>query len=150
VLHKTIKKIGEDTERFSFNTAVSAFMICVNELTDLKCNKKQVLEPLLILLAAYAPHVAEELYGQLHGREDVSVLDASYPELDEKYLKESSKAYPVAINGKTRSELVIDLNATQQEVEALVLQDKVVLKWLDGQPPKKIIYVKNRMINIVI
>lgn len=148
ILHKTIRKIEEDTERFSFNTAVSAFMICVNELTDLKCHKKEILQPLLILLAPYAPHVSEELWRQTGG--EGSILDASFPRADETYLKESSKTYPVAINGKTRTELTISLEATQQEVEEIVLKDDVVLKWLDGKPHKKIIYVKNKMINIVV
>ncbi len=149
-LHRTVKKIKEDTERFSFNTSVSAFMICVNELTEQNCHKKQILEPLLILLAAYAPHIAEELYQQINEPSGKSVLDATFPIFDEKYLKETTKAYPVAINGKTRSEMVIDLNASQQEVEAMVMENTIVLKWLEGKTPKKIIYVKNRMINIVI
>jgi len=115
VLHKTIKKIEEDTERFSFNTGVSTFMICVNDLTDLKCYKKEVLEQLLIPLAPYAPHIAEELYAKLREVSPVggdlegasSILDASFPKWNEKYLKETSKAYPVAINGKTRTELTL-------------------------------------------
>lgn len=148
VLHKTIKKIAEDTERFSFNTGVSSFMICVNELTDLGCTKKEILEPLLILLAPYAPHVAEELWHQLG--HSGTVLDANFPVFEEKYVKETSKAYPVAINGKTRSELTIALDATQQQVEELVVQDPAVQKWLEGKSPKKIIYVKNKMINIVV
>lgn len=148
VLHKTIRKIEEDTERFSFNTAVSAFMICVNELTDLNCHKKEILNPLLILLAPYAPHIAEELWSLLGNKK--SILDAEFPEWNENYLKESSKAYPVAINGKTRTEMVISLDATQQQVEEMVLQDAVVLKWMEGKPHKKIIYVRNKMINIVI
>ena len=158
VLHKTIKKIEEDTERFSFNTGVSAFMICVNELTDLKCHKKEILEPLLILLAPYAPHIAEELYAELRQvsplRGDLegagSILDAAFPKLEEKYIKETSKAYPVAINGKTRTELTIALDATQQQVEEIVLKDATVQKWLEGKQPRKIIYVKNKMINVVI
>lgn len=153
VLHKTIKKIEEDTERFSFNTCVSTFMICVNELTDLKCHKKEILNPLLILITPYAPHIAEELYQQINATqtdEIISmVLDATFPKWDEKYIKESSKAYPVAINGKTRTELTLSLDITQPEVEALVLQDAIVQKWLDGKAPKKIIYVKNKMINVV-
>ncbi|MGQ0740305.1 MAG: leucine--tRNA ligase [Bacteroidota bacterium] len=160
ILHKTIKKIEEDTERFSFNTGVSTFMICINELTDLKCHKKEILEPLLILLAPYAPHIAEELYAQLRisplstgwrgaGGEG-SILYASFPKWEEKYIKETSKAYPVAINGKTRAELTIALDATQQQVEEIVLQDAAVQKWLDGKTPKKIIYVKNKMINVVV
>ena len=158
VLHKTIKKIEEDTERFSFNTGVSAFMICVNELTDLKCYKKEILEPLLILLAPYAPHITEELYAELRQvsplRGDLegagSILDAAFPKLEEKYIKETSKAYPVAINGKTRTELTIALDATQQQVEEIVLKDATVQKWLEGKQPRKIIYVKNKMINVVI
>ena len=158
VLHKTIKKIEEDTERFSFNTGVSAFMICVNELTDLKCHKKEILEPLLILLAPYAPHITEELYAELRQvsplRGDLegagSILDAAFPKLEEKYIKETSKAYPVAINGKTRTELTIALDATQQQVEEIVLKDATVQKWLEGKQPRKIIYVKNKMINVVI
>ena len=148
ILYKTIKKAEEDTERFSFNTGVSALMIGVNELTDLKCHKKEVLEKLVIILTPYAPHVCEELW-HLIGNEG-SVLDASYPKVEEKYLVESAKNYPIAINGKTRTEMNIALDATQQQVEALVLADEVVKKWLEGNPPKKIIYVKNKMINVVI
>jgi leucyl-tRNA synthetase len=148
VLHKTIKKIEEDTERFSFNTGVSTFMICVNELSDLKCHKKEILEQLLILLTPYAPHVSEELWSALGN--SGSVLDASFPKFEAKYVTESTKDYPVAINGKTRTELTLDLNITQQEVEQIVLSNEVVQKWLEGKQPKKIIYVKNKMINVVI
>ena len=148
VLHKTIKKIEEDTERFSFNTGVSTFMICVNELSDLKCHKKEILEQLLIMLTPYAPHVSEELWTLLGN--SGSVLDASFPKFEAKYVVESTKDYPVAINGKTRTELTLDLNITQQEVEQIVLNNEVVLKWLEGKQPKKIIYVKNKMINVVI
>jgi leucyl-tRNA synthetase len=148
VLHRTIKKIEEDTERFSFNTAVSAFMIAVNELTDLKCSKKSILENILVLLTPYAPHVAEELWHQLGNTN--TILDAAYPVFEEKYVVESSKSYPVAINGKTRTEINIALDATQQQVEEIILADDIVLKWLEGKKPKKIIYVKNRMINVVI
>jgi leucyl-tRNA synthetase len=123
-------------------------MIGVNELTDLKCHKKEVLEKLVIILAPYAPHLAEELW-HLMGNAG-SVLDASYPEVEERYLVESAKNYPVAINGKTRTELNIALDATQEQVEEIVLADKTVRKWLDGNPPKKIVYVKNRMINVVV
>ena len=157
VLHKTIKKIEEDTERFSFNTGVSTFMIATNELTDLKCHKKEILEPLLILLAPYAPHIAEELYAELRKvlpfGEDLggaSILNASFPKWDAKYLKETSKTYPVAINGKTRTELTLSLDITQQQVEEIVLTNEVVKKWLEGKVPQKIIYVKNKMINVVI
>ncbi len=134
-------------------------MIATNELTDLKCHKRSILEPLLILLAPYAPHIAEELYNQLNsskalsfgeGLGEVSILNASYPIFEEKYIKESSKAYPVAINGKTRTELTLSLDVTQQQVEEIVLKNEIVKKWLEGRPPKKIIYVKNKMINVVI
>jgi leucyl-tRNA synthetase len=147
-LYKTIKKAEEDTERFSFNTGVSTFMIGVNDLTDLKCHKKEVLEKLLIAITPYAPHVAEELWHLLGNAG--SILDAAYPVIENKYLVETSKAYPVAINGKTRAELTLALDITQEQVEALVLQDATVLKWLEGKAPKKIIYVKNKMINVVV
>jgi leucyl-tRNA synthetase len=147
-LYKMVKKVDEDTERFSFNTAVSAFMIGVNELTDLKTHQRKILEKLAVSLAAFAPHIAEELWHIL-GREG-SVLDASWPAVEEKFLVETSKMYPVAINGKTRTELSIALDATQQQVEELVLQDEVVKKWLEGKSPRKIIYVKNKMINLVV
>jgi len=147
-LHKTIKKIEEDTERFSFNTAVSAFMVCVNELTDLKCHKREILEPLLILLTPYAPHIAEELYHALENTE--SILNASYPELENKYLIESEKEYPISINGKMRTTITISLEANQQEVEKIILANDVVQKWLEGKSPKRIIFVKNKMVNVVV
>jgi leucyl-tRNA synthetase len=163
VLHNTIKKIEQDTERFSFNTAVSGFMIATNELTELKCHKRKILEPLLILLAPYAPHIAEELFAQLRttpspqsgegrgeGHPWRGVGGEVYPIFEEKYVKESSKAYPVAINGKTRHEITLPLDITQQQVEETILKDEVVQKWLEGKPPKKIIYVKNKMINVVV
>ena len=150
-MHKTIKKIEEDTERFSFNTAVSAFMIAVNELSELKSHKKEILDPLLILLAPYAPHIAEELYHRLHedGKSGF-IADADYPVWDPRFLVESSKNYPVAINGKTRTELNVSMDATQEQVEELILLNDTVKKWLDGKSPKKIIYVKNKMINVVV
>jgi leucyl-tRNA synthetase len=148
VLHKAIKKIEEDTERFSYNTAVSAFMVCVNELTDLKCHKKEILEPLLILLTPYAPHIAEELFYALGN--STTVLDAVYPKLETKYLIESEKEYPVSINGKMRTTITISLDASQSEVEKIALDNDIVQKWIEGKMPKKIIYVKNKMINVVI
>ena len=148
ILHRTIKKIEEDTERFSFNTAVSTFMICVNELADLKCHKKEILEKLLILLTPYAPHIAEELWNQL-GNEG-SVLDATYPSFNPALLVESTKEYPVSINGKLRTNMQLALNLEQPQVEELVLQNEIVQKWLDGKAPTKIIFVKNKMINVVI
>ncbi len=148
VLHRTIKKIESDTEQFSFNTAVSAFMVCVNELADLKCYKKEILEKVLILLTPYAPHIAEELWHQL-GNEG-GILDAAYPVFEEKYLVETSKEYPVSINGKVRTNINIDLSVQQPEVEQIVLGNEIVQKWLEGKAPKKIIFVKGKMVNIVI
>ena len=148
VLHKTIKKIDEDTERFSYNTAVSAFMVCVNELSDLKCHKKQILEQVLILLTPYAPHIAEELWNAL--RNEGSVLDANYPVFNPQLLVESEKEYPVSINGKMRTTLSFSLDAAQADIEAVVLENEVVKKWLEGNQPKKIIFVKGKMINVVL
>jgi leucyl-tRNA synthetase len=148
VLHNAIRKIEQDTERFSFNTAVSAFMIATNELTDLGCRKKRILQPLLILLAPYAPHIAEELWQAMGNKS--TILDAPYPLFEEKHVRETMKTYPIAINGKTRAELVLSLDANQEQVEEVVLRDAVVQKWLDGKTPRKIIYVKNKMINVVV
>ncbi len=148
VLHKTIKKIESDTENFSFNTAVSAFMVCVNELADLKCHKKEVLEKVLILITPYAPHIAEELWHQLGNTN--SILDATYPVFEEKYLVETSKEYPVSINGKMRTTISISLDTLQEEVEKIVISNDIVQKWLEGKAPKKIIFVKGKMVNVVI
>ncbi|MBC7904735.1 MAG: leucine--tRNA ligase [Gemmatimonadaceae bacterium] len=148
VLHRTIRKIDDDTERFSFNTAVSNFMICVNELSDLKSHKKEILSPLLVLLSPYAPHISEELWKAI-GNEG-SVLDASYPVFDAKHVTETSKEYPVSVNGKVRTNISISLSATQAEVEEIVLSADTVKKWLEGKPHKKIIYVKGKMINVVV
>jgi leucyl-tRNA synthetase/very-short-patch-repair endonuclease len=148
VLHRTIKKIEEDTERFSFNTAVSTFMICVNELADMKCHKKEVLEKLLILLTPYAPHIAEELWNQLDN--EGTILDANYPSFNPALLVESTKEYPVSINGKLRTNMQLALDMEETEVKELVLQNEIVQKWLEGKDPKKIIFVKNKMINVVI
>jgi leucyl-tRNA synthetase len=148
VLHRAIKKIEEDIERFSFNTAVSAFMVCVNELTDLKCHKKEILEQLLIILSPFAPHVSEELWHLLGN--DSTILNADFPKADEKWLVESSKEYPISINGKLRTTINISLDASQEEVEKLVLGNEIVKKWLNGGAFKKIIFVKGKMVNVVI
>jgi len=148
IIHRAIKKIEEDTDRFSFNTAVSAFMVCVNELSDAKCNKKEVLELMLIILVPYAPHIAEELWHELGNAG--SILDAAYPTFNPQYLVESSKEYPVSINGKMRTTMNVALDATPEEVEQLTLANDVVQKWLDGKAPKKFIFVKGKMINVVI
>jgi leucyl-tRNA synthetase len=136
ILHKTIKKIEEDTERFSFNTAVSAFMVCVNELGEAKCHKRAVLEPLLVMLTPYAPHISEEL-GHLLGNTS-SILDAPFPQFNKQFVTETTKEYPISINGKMRTQMVMDLSAEQKEVESLVLDNEIVKKWLEGKQPKKI------------
>jgi leucyl-tRNA synthetase len=148
ILHRTIKKIEEDTERFSFNTAVSSFMICINELADIKCHKKAVLEQLLVLLTPYAPHIAAELWHLLGNAG--SVLDASYPVFDATHVAETSKEYPISINGKVRTNISIALDADQAQVEQIVLANETVQKWLEGKTPKRIIYVKNKMVNVVL
>ncbi len=149
VLHKTIKKIGDDIERFSFNTAVSQFMICVNELTTLNCHKRAVLEPLAVLITPFAPHLAEELWQNCFGN-TTTVLDAPFPAYDEKYTVDNSKVYPVAINGKTRAEMEFALDIEQAALEAAVLADETIQKWMEGKPVKKFIYVKGKMINVVV
>jgi len=148
ILHKTIKKVQEDTERFSYNTAVSAFMICVNELTELNSHKKQILEPLLIILTPYAPHITEELWHTLGNT--TNIIDATYPILEEKYIIENNKNYPIAINGKSRTEINIALDVTQEEIEKIILSNATIQKWLGGKTPKKIIYVPGRMVNVVV
>ncbi len=147
-LHKAIKKIRHDTENFAFNTAVSAFMVLVNELTDLGCHKKEILENVLILLAPYAPHVSEELWHAI-GNER-SILNAAYPALNEDHLAEDTIHYPVSINGKLRTGLDVDAAATKDFIESEVLKNEIVLKWLEGKEPKKIIFVPGKMINVVV
>ncbi len=148
VLHRTIRKIEEDTERFSFNTAVSAFMICVNELADLKCHKREILEPLVIMVTSYAPHISEELWKALGNPN--SVLDAAFPKYEEKYTIESSKEYPVSINGKVRTNINIALDASPEQVQEIAMANELVQKWMEGKPLKKFIFVKGKMINVVI
>jgi leucyl-tRNA synthetase len=148
VLHKTIKKIEEDTERHSYNTAVSGFMICVNELFDLGCHKKEVLEQVLILLAPYAPHISEELWS-LIGHQGL-VIDAPFPVFEATYVTETSKEYPVSINGKVRANIAIALDATEAQVQEIVLNNELIQKWIEEKPIKKLIFVKGKMINVVI
>jgi leucyl-tRNA synthetase len=147
-LHKTIKKVEDDIERFNFNTVVSALMVCVNELSDLKCRKKAILEPLSVMLTPYAPHIAAELYKALGNTGEV--LDAAFPVFDAKHVAESTKEYPVSINGKLRTTINISVDAEQAEVEQIALSNEVVQKWLEGKPIKKFIFVKGRMINVVV
>ena len=147
ILHKTIKKVGDDIERFSFNTAVSTFMICVNELTDLKCNKRAILEPLCILLSPYAPHITEELWSLLgHAG---SVAKADFPVFNPDYLVEDSFEYPVSFNGKTRFKAPFPSKATKEEVEAGIRAHELTEKYLSGNPVKKIIVVPGRIVNVV-
>jgi len=148
VLHKTIKKLQEDIERFSFNTGVSAFMICTNELSDLKCNKRAILEPLTVLIAPYAPHLAEELW-QLLGHNE-SVVDAAYPEYNEEYLKESNFSYPVSFNGKMRFKIDLPVDMGKEEVEKAVLAAEEAQRWLEGKTVRKIIVVPKRIVNVVV
>ena len=148
-LHKIIKKVSDDIERFSFNTSVSAFMICVNELTDLKCNKRAILNDLLIVLQPYAPHITEELWTLL-GNEAGTISYATYPTFNPDYLVESEFAYPVSINGKMKLNLSLALDLDQKVVEETVLANADVQRYLDGKPVKKLIFVKGKIINIVI
>jgi leucyl-tRNA synthetase len=147
-LHKTIKKVAEDIERYSFNTTVSAFMICVNELTDLKCNKAKILNDLLIILSPYAPHIAEELWAKLgHAN---SITQATFPEFNEEYLKESAFEYPISINGKMRTKMEFPVDKPIKEIEEEVLNSEVVKKWAEGKPIKKVIVVPNKIVNVVV
>ena len=145
-LHKTIKKVREDIENFSFNTSVSAFMICLNELGQ--CRKRAVLEPLAVLIAPFAPHLAEELWETM-GHEG-SVFDASYPTFDEKHLEESAFEYPVMVNGKLRFKQEYPLSATAAQIEASIVKAEAAQKWLAGKTPKKVIVVPGKIINLVI
>jgi leucyl-tRNA synthetase len=147
-LHKTIKKITEDIERFSFNTSISNFMICVNELTDAKCNKKAVLEPLLICLSPYAPHITEELWRQLGHTESIST--ATFPHFNEAYLVDDSINYPVSFNGKLKFTLELPATLTVQEVEAEIIKNEQTQKLLEGKQPKKVIVVHKKIVNLVV
>lgn len=146
-LHKTIKKITEDIERFSFNTSVSNFMICVNELSDLKCNKRAILEPLLVLISPYAPHIAEELWEKLGHKE--SIAFAAFPEFNEAHLVEDNFNYPISFNGKMRFNLELAANLSVQEIEKLVMEAEQTHKYLEGKQPKKVIIVPKKIVNIV-
>ncbi len=147
ILHKTIKKVSKDIEQFSFNTSVSAFMICVNELSSLKCNKREILTPLTILLSPFAPHITEELWFALGNTETIN--NAEFPKFEEKYLKEDSIVYPVAFNGKRRYEIKVDANADNKVIEEMALAHRNAAKWLNGKTVKKIFVVPKRMVNIV-
>ncbi|WP_209401777.1 leucine--tRNA ligase [Pseudozobellia sp. WGM2] len=146
-LHKTIKKVEEDIENFSFNTTVSTFMICVNELSGQKCISKAVLEPLAILVSPYAPHIAEELWQKLGHEESIS--EAPFPKFEEKYLVESSKEYPISFNGKMRFKLELPLDMSKEEIESTVMAHEKTQSQLQGRTPKKVIVVPGKIVNIV-
>ena len=146
-LHKTIRKVEDDIENFSFNTSVSTFMIAVNELTTLKCNKRKILEPLAILVSPYAPHIAEELWSLLGNTTSISTVD--FPIFNPNYLLESSKNYPISFNGKMRFTLELSLNLSKEEIEKTVLEDEKTIAQLAGKSPKKVIVVPGKIVNIV-
>jgi leucyl-tRNA synthetase len=148
-LHKIIKKVEDDVERFSFNTSVSSFMIAVNELTDLKCNKKSILQDLVIILSPYAPHICEELWVLL-GNQAGTISYATYPIFNPAHLVENEFNYPVSINGKTKTNVNLPLSMDVAEVEKYMLEGDILTKYLDGKTPKKVIVVKGRIINIVV
>jgi leucyl-tRNA synthetase len=147
ILHKTIKKISDDIESLSLNTSIAAFMICLNELTELNCRKKAIFEPLLIILSPFAPHICEEIWSKL-GYTD-SIANAQFPAFEEKYLMENTFNYPVSFNGKVRYSIELPLGIPNEEVEKAALGHELAAKWLNGKTPKKIIVVPGRIINIV-
>ncbi|WP_293896569.1 leucine--tRNA ligase [Flavobacterium sp.] len=150
-LHKTIKKVTEDIENFSFNTSVSQFMICVNELAALKCNHRKILEPLSIVISPYAPHIAEELWSQLshESRSFGTISTVPFPIVNEKYLMESEKEYPVSFNGKMRFTIKLPLDLSPKQIEEIVMADERTIKQLDGKTPNKVIIVPGKVINLV-
>ncbi|GIV35485.1 MAG: leucine--tRNA ligase [Chitinophagales bacterium] len=148
IIHKAIKKVRDDIERLSLNTCISTFMITVNELTEKKCSKKEILEKLVVLIAPFAPHLAEELWEALG--HSGTVTKVPFPEADLQYLKETSFAYPVSVNGKVRTKIELPLDITQSRVEEEILASEVIQKWLEGKPPRKVIYVPGKIINVVV
>ncbi len=146
-LHKLIQKISWDIEHFSFNTSVSAFMICVNELSQQKCHHRAILEPLAILISPYAPHIAEELWNKLGHQESIST--APFPIFEERHLIESEKAYPVSFNGKMRFTINLPLDLSVEEIEKIVLEDSRTQEHLQGREPKKVIIIPGKIINLV-
>jgi leucyl-tRNA synthetase len=146
-LHKTIKKVEEDIENFSFNTSVSTFMIASNEFNSQKCSSKAVLEPFLILLSPYAPHIVEELWNRLGNTTSIST--APFPIFDASHLVESSKNYPISFNGKMRFTLELPLDMTKDEIEKAVMTHEKTIAQLEGRTPKKVIVVPGKIVNIV-
>ena len=149
VLHTAIRKVQDDLDRFSFNTVVSTLMICVNDLTQLKCSKIAILKDLIILLSPYAPHIAEELWTAL-GEEAGTLSYATFPEFNAAYLVEDSFNYPISFNGKVKLTLAFPADATPQSIEEAVLANEQVLKHLAGATPKKVIVVPKRIVNVVV
>ena len=156
-LHKTIKKVTEDIENFSFNTSVSQFMICVNELATLKCHHRKILEPLAITISPYAPHIAEELWYNLRfkdlkieGLEEYQgISKEDFPIFNSNYLVESEKEYPVSFNGKMRFTIKLPLDLTVPQIQEIILADERTIKQLDGKTPNKVIIVPGKVINLV-
>ena len=146
-LHKTIKKVEEDIESFSFNTSVSTFMIASNELTAQKCTSKIILEPLLVLISPYAPHIAEELWNMLG--HDSSISTAVFPKFEKKYLVESSKNYPISFNGKMRFTIELPMDMSKDDIEKAVMTHEKTIAQLAGRVPKKVIVVPGKIVNIV-
>jgi leucyl-tRNA synthetase len=146
-LHKTIKKVQDDIEGFSFNTSVSQFMICVNELTALNCHERSILEPLAITISPYAPHLAEELWSKLGHQGSIS--EVAFPTFHPEHLIESSKEYPVSFNGKTRFMIELPLDLTKEQIEEIILKDERTLRQLEGRTPNKVIIVPGKIINLV-
>ncbi|MDX1315833.1 MAG: class I tRNA ligase family protein, partial [Eudoraea sp.] len=146
-LHKTIKKVEEDIENFSFNTSVSTFMICVNELSSQKCSKKEILEPLAVLISPYAPHIAEELWSKLGNT--TSIATAPFPDFDAQYLVEDTKAYPISFNGKMRFTLELPLDMSKEEIEKVVMEHEKTQAQLQGREHKRVIVVPGKIVNIV-
>jgi len=148
VLHQAIKKVGEDIENLSLNTSVSQFMIAVNELTSLKCNKRKILEPLTIILSPFAPHITEELWHRMG--HDTTINDAEFPQYESKYLIEESYEYPVSVNGKMRAKMTFPIDMPKEAIEKQVLAAEVIQKWLAGKNPKKVIVVPKKIVNVVV
>jgi len=146
-LHKTIKKVEEDIESFSFNTSVSTFMIAVNELTVQKCTSRDILEPLIVLMSPYAPHISEELWSQLGHEKSISTV--AFPKFDEKHLVESSKNYPISFNGKMRFTLELPMDMSKEDIEKAVMAHEKTQAQLEGRTPKKVIVVPGKIVNIV-
>ncbi len=147
-MHKTIKKVSDDNERFSFNTSVSTFMIAVNELSDLKCNKQEIIEPLLVLMHPHTPYITEEIWSLLGNAE--SIVFAEWPLFDGSHLIESNYAYPVSFNGKMRFKMELPLDLDKNEIEKAVLTSDNAAKYLEGKTPKKVIVVPGKIVNIVL